>query len=71
MVVDMGSEVKMGTARVYELDAPLSLVLLTFHRGPLYKSFSSGRPASVSMPNDHSCERVRSHGTSSLALVAF
>ena len=54
-----------------EVLAMLDACLLVFRRGPLYKSCSGGRPASVSTPNDRSCERVRSHGTPSLTLVAF
>ena len=51
------------------LDAPPLLILLTFQQGPLYKSCSGGQPASVSTPNDRSCEHARSHGTPSLTLV--
>jgi hypothetical protein len=48
--------------------ASLSDVLLTFQRGPLYKSCLGGRGASESMPYDRSCERSRSHETPSFAM---
>ena len=53
-----------------EVLAVLDAVLLSFRWGPLYKNCSGGRPASVFRPDDHSCEHVRSHEMSSLALVA-
>ena len=66
MVVEMATEVKWQRLGFVDedddvlvlLDTPLSLVLLTFLWGPLYKSCSGGRPTSVSTSNCHSCERA-------------